>query len=386
MGSKSELAGCRLILVGSLPPPATGPSVSFEMLHRSLQERGAICAVINLAKKSYSRDLGTNLIRSVRILKALTQYFWKLTCGYRNVYINIAQSLQGFCRDSMLIWLGKAFGARIVVHLRGGNYDNFYHEQTKFVRFLIKITLRQVNRILVLGEGLRAMYAFDSHLTDRIYVVYNGLSIEAEGMAKTIEHLGGNTIHVLYLSNLIETKGYFHVLESIKILRDTYNIKVACTFAGQFITSRDDETVRSAENAKIRFCEYLDKYDLRGQVRFMGAVSGYTKWQLLRDSHFFVLPTHYVNEGQPVSIIEAMAYGCVVITTNYRAIPDLVIDGRTGIFVDYGEPKQIASAIANLCASPLRYKQMSESANMRYRMHFTMSAYLDAIIPHLTEA
>lgn len=386
MEPKSELVGHRIILVGSLPPPLTGPSVSFQMLHHNLQKRGAICVVINLAKRDYSRKLSSNLGRSARLLKALTQYLWQLMVGYRSVYINIAQSLPGFCRDSLLIWLGKAFGARIVVHLRGGNYDNFYYGQRRFVRFLIKFTLRQVDRILVLGEGLRVMYAFDPILSSRIHVVHNGLSIEANGKSKTIENLGAKPIRVLYLSNLIETKGYFHVLEAVRILRDDYNIKVACTFAGKFITSRDDMTIKSVEGAKGKFCEYLNHHDLHNQVNYIGVVSGEAKWELLSDSHFFILPTQYVNEGQPVSIIEAMAYGCVVITTNYRAIPDLVIEGKTGIFVRYGEPKQIALAIADLRANPLRYRQMSESAIMRYQNHFTMSAYLDALIPHLVEA
>lgn len=381
--SKQELLGHHLILVGTLPPPPTGPSVAFEMLCRDLKKHGASCAIINLAKTNYSENLRTKILRSIDIIKVSFQYFWYLICGYRRVYINIAQSFHGFCRDALLIWLGRTFGARIVVHLRGGNYDNFYRDQVRFVRFLIRITLRRVERIIILGEGLRGMYLFDPSLVNRIHVVHNGLSIKAEGKAKVIDTRAHNMTRIVYLSNLIESKGYFDVLESVRILRDAYKLPISCIFAGLFLPSRDDVVAKDTQHAQKRFFDYINKYNLNHFATYVGEVYGSSKWELLRNSHFFVLPTRYINEGQPMSIIEAMAFGCVVISTNYRAIPDLVVNGTTGVFVDYGEPEQIASAIADLCANPERYNQMSKSAVKRYQRYFTMPAYLETITPHI---
>jgi len=110
-------------------------------------------------------------------------------------------------------------------------------------------------------------------------------------------------------------------------------------------------------------------------VRYLGSVAGMAKSDELRQAHFFVLPTSYDNEGQPVSIIEAMAYGNVVISTDYRAIPDLVVDGVTGLLVPYGHPAAIAQAIADLVADPRQYQDMSQGAIERYQQRFTWEAY-----------
>lgn len=384
MGMKSSLGGHKFLMVGPLPPPATGQSVSFEMLCGALELRGASCKVVNLRKRCMSSRLYQNVNRCADIAKSLIHYVLALVSGYRNVYITVSQSLPGFCRDFVLIWLARLFKARVVVHLKGGNYDGFYSAQSRSVQCIIRRTLRCTDRILVLGEGLRNMYLFDPVLLDRVYVVPNGLPTAVSGTSKTIQ--GGNQrIHVLYLSNLIESKGYFQVLEAIKILRDFHKINVLCTFAGLFLESKDDVNPMSAVAREKEFQDYVKANHLEDQVKYMGAVAGNVKCELLENAHFFILPTKYMYEGQPVSIIEAMAYGCVVITTKFRAIPDLVIDRETGMFVNYGDPKQIAAVIADISTNLETYAEMSRSATKRYLNCFTMEKHLETIIPHLVQ-
>jgi glycosyltransferase involved in cell wall biosynthesis len=46
------------------------------------------------------------------------------------------------------------------------------------------------------------------------------------------------------------------------------------------------------------------------------------------------LPTYYSTEAQPLSILEALSYGKIVITTNHRGIPDMVINEYNGLIVE----------------------------------------------------
>ena len=112
-------------------------------------------------------------------------------------------------------------------------------------------------------------------------------------------------------------------------------------------------------------------------------MTGAEKWRLFQTSDFFLLPTNYAHEGQPVSIIEAMAHGCVTIATNYRAIPDLVVDGATGRLVEWGRPEQIAAAVADIAADPARYAAMSRAAVERYETLFKLERHLETLIPLL---
>lgn len=268
------------------------------------------------------------------------------------------------------------------MHLKGGNYDGFHDAQPRWMRGLIHATLRRTTRILVLGERLRAMYDFDPALAPRIAVVPNGLPEARTGRTKAPPR-GEAPLEILYLSNLIETKGYLDLLEALALLRDEYAIRFRARFAGSFLTAADDRSGRTAPEAEQHFEDRLRALSLEDTVRWLGPVSGEAKWALLDRSHVLVLPTHYVNEGQPVSIIEAMASGCAVISTDYRAIPDLVEDGRTGLLVPYGEPPEIARALASLAGDPDRLAAMGAAALERYRERFTMERHLAAIVPQL---
>jgi glycosyltransferase involved in cell wall biosynthesis len=276
------------------------------------------------------------------------------------------------------------FRARIVLHFHGGNYDGFYHSQGRVLRFFIIKTLLQADCILVLGEGLRRMYDFEPRLASRIDVVSNGLPIDLQPTRKVLPEPGaGRPLELLYLSNMIQTKGYWDVLQAVRELKDVRGLTVRCRFAGRFLASSDDAVKLDPAEAEQRFLNAVADMGLGGQVDYIGPVAGDTKWALLRNAHFFLLPTRYVNEGQPVCIIEAMAHGCVTITTAFRAIPELIADGESGVIVDYGAPEQIADAITSLAGDPKRYAAMSSAATECYARSFTMKAHLNRVVPHI---
>lgn len=68
-------------------------------------------------------------------------------------------------------------------------------------------------------------------------------------------------------------------------------------------------------------------------MTYHGIVGGDKKRELLRMCDIFCLLTSYPNEGQPISILEAMGNGMVIVTADHAGIPDLVTDGVNGIVV-----------------------------------------------------
>ena len=230
------------------------------------------------------------------------------------------------------------------------------------------------------------MFDFDPVLEERVAVVSNGIPSPPSGPSLGRRLRQEQPLRLLFLSNLIQSKGYFDVLEAVTILRKTTAMRLEVVFAGHFLSSPDDPVPMSPQQAETRFHEYAVMNGIESVVRYMGPVSGEVKRVLLQTSDFFLLPTRYFTEGQPVSIIEAMAYGCIVFSTDYRAIPDMVIDGVTGIMVEPGRPNQIAAAIRQTVAHPDCYETMSQAAVDRYRQLFTKQRHLDTIIPLLKRA
>lgn len=379
---RSSKVESSLVLVGPLPPPYGGPSVHFQMLVEEIDRQGLPHSVVTLTSKRFPSNV-FSWGRAWEYVGILLDYVRKAAFGNKTVYVLIAQSRLGFFRDMPMIWFACLNGHRIVCHLRGGNYGNFYASQPRWLRWLIRRTLRKADAIVVLSERLKTMFDFDSALGPRIAVVPNGLpgTVPSRVEPKTLPIDSSEPISLLYLSNLVESKGYLDLLEVVHILVSQFGLDVRCHFCGAFMANpSDDVRVKSIESARRLFEDYVREQGLQEHVVYRGTVSGTAKDAELARAHFFVLPTHYDNEGQPVSIIEAMAYGNVVISTDYRAIPDMVEDGVTGRLVPYGQPKAIAQAIAELVADPGRYRDMSQAAIERHQQRFTRETYLARIM------
>lgn len=375
------------ILVGLIPPPYSGLSVAFQMLIDGFEEQGLSYQVVDISPRAKDRIWGKwSWGRFWEYLRILLKYFYTVSGSKKNIYITIAQSRVGFLRDLLMIWFARFGRHRIVVHLHGGNYDGFYATQPCWLKWLIRATLRQTDAVLVLGERLRKMYDFEPALKNRIHVVPNGLPFKLDNLSQSAKEIKeGEPIRLLYLSNLIESKGYLDVLEAIQILVKEHGLKVECRFCGSFSQNvADDVRVRSAEHGKQLFMDFVSEHNLDNCIEYVGFVSGKTKQEELKRAHLFVLPTNYKNEGQPISIIEAMAYGCVLVSTRYRAIPDMLIDGKNGYFVEYGKPEQIAQALINASQNPDKFHQMSNYSIAHFKKHFTRKAHLDRIIPLIT--
>ena len=165
-------------------------------------------------------------------------------------------------------------------------------------------------------------------------------------------------INILFLSNFIKSKGYIELLRAASLLKEHKEIKFH--FAGHFFEEED----------RKEFLNTIENLDINN-VKFHGIVKGKQKKKLLESCDIFALPTYYHIEGQPISIIEAMANGLSIITTNHAGIPDIVSDDN-GIFVRKKNSLDIAEAIKLLVSDR---KKMSEMA-VENRNH-VMNNYLE---------
>ena len=374
------------LLVGDLPPPEHGSALSFQMLCRELAARGCNCKIVNVMRRKASPPSRLSLARSFELFIAISKFIAALSGSkYRRVYIIISQSWAGFIRDMLMIWIARLFHCVVIVQLRGGNYDGFYRSQSALRQRCIRWTLGRVHHIIALSEQMRDMYSFDPQLRDRVIAVSNSPPNVLRGTPRNWEGRANRPVRLLFLSNLMQSKGYCDVLEAAAILRHA-PLPFELLFAGRFLQSIDDETTMPPALAEAIFRQRIEAKGLEDVVRYLGPVAGKRKWRQLQTSDFFLLPTNYRHEGQPVSIIEAMAHGCVVIATKFRSIPEMVLDGETGVLVDYGQPEQIAEAVLRIANDPQRYAAMSKAAVAHYERHFTIERHMNKMISVLEAA
>jgi len=98
-------------------------------------------------------------------------------------------------------------------------------------------------------------------------------------------------------------------------------------------------------------CELRRNLELECQQLGISESVSFLGWQrdlgrIYADLDVVVLSS--LNEGTPISLIEAMAAGKAVVATNVGGVPDVVEDGKTGLLVPPKDPKAQADAILKL--------------------------------------
>ena len=84
----------------------------------------------------------------------------------------------------------------------------------------------------------------------------------------------------------------------------------------------------------------------------------------------FVMPS--IWEGFGLVLLEAMAAGRPIVASRVATIPEVVVDGETGLLVPAGDPLALASALADLAEQPARAARMGEAGRERLRRQFSV--------------
>lgn len=380
-----------LIMVGATTQNNTlvnGQSMMFQLIVDKLEEKGISTKVVDFGKSidpdfHKKRVSGKfNFTKLIDNFLLIFQFIWVMmtTSKLTLVYINTAQSKVGFLRDYIFIRVAYLFGKKVIAHQFGANYSKFYSSQSQKVQEMIKNTFRKVECIIVEGDFTKQQFSFLPNYHNKVISIPNGLPEKIDMAAMIPKQIKKEEpVKLFYLSNLIEGKGYWDVLEAINILVNEYSQNVTAVFAGRILEDGEDEMFKSAREAKKSFFNFIKTNRLEGKVTYTEGLYGYEKARQFSENHFFLLPSYYINEGQPVSVLEALAYGCVPIVTNYRLIPAMV-NADNGFFVEPKSPVQIADAVRNMINDPDEYHKKSREAISFYKKNFTADKYVEKLV------
>jgi glycosyltransferase involved in cell wall biosynthesis len=356
----------RLIVIGPLPPPQHGVAVSTALVlaNASLREHFAVTHV-DTSDHRLGRNFGRWDLPNVLLgLRSTARLARALTGPRGTVYLPISQNPAAFLRDSLFIWLATLRDWRVAIHLRGSEMVPFYRAQRRTYQWWMRRTLVRVQSAAVVGESLRG--AFGGLVTeDRIAVVANGTPPIDLAASEP------RSAQVLFLSNLRRRKG---VIESVA---------AACAVATRVPHARfvfaggwEDDVLEREMRSKAK--------PFSGRIEFCEPVSGRDKERLLTSSSVFLFPPRE-PEGHPRVVLEALAAGLPVVTTDRGAIGETVEDGISGYVLAEPDPAVLAERVERLLESDELRNAMSHAALTRYREHFTQAAADRRLTEWLTE-
>lgn len=273
------------------------------------------------------------------------------------LFLQASSSIKGVLRDIIISSFFKK--ERAILHVLGGHYGVLFLNSNFIIKKAIVFLLTKFKNIIVETDFVKEFFKEVPHIYNKIVVIPNCVHIDYSIPIVKTEGI----IKLLYLSNMIESKGYWDVLYASMHLKITHNINHEITFIGSFLGDKKNE----------RKFKYFIKNT--NWITYKTSSIGIDKQNYFTNSHFFLLPSYYINEGMPLSLIEAMGYGCIPICTNYRGISNIVKDNYNGIIVEKCNYKSISNKISQTIKNQNKIKILQKNAINSYKTKFTLKKF-----------
>jgi glycosyltransferase involved in cell wall biosynthesis len=180
-------------------------------------------------------------------------------------------------------------------------------------------------------------------------VLIRGAGVDTEVFSPGAESDGSPV--VVLVARMLWDKGVGDFVEAARRVK-------ADGVAARFLVvgSPDDQNPSAINEAQ------LQAWHSEGAVEWLGQRDDVAT--ILRDAHIFCLPTYYA-EGLPKSVLEAMAVGLPVVTTDAPGCREAVHDGENGLLVQPRDPSALAAALRRLIADPALRRRMGTESRRR---------------------
>lgn len=309
----------RILIIGNYQPSVGGISGQIEVLYQCLQKEGIACAIFS-TKGS--------------LLKRLLLFFKLLrTARFYDVLHIHGCSEWGFLPIVYGVIVGKLWHKRIVVTYHGGGADEYFSKQSKFV----KRWLNRADTVIVLNGYLEKVF---KHYEIPCVVIPN--IVEFSEVPQRVAHEGVRFISVRHLRPLYNIPC---ILQAYRNVREQYE-NCSLTILGQ-----------GPEREEL---EQLVKEQHIPDVTFVGQVPNTEMMRYLSESDIMLSAPHIDN--MPVSVLEAMNAGVLVISSRVGGVPYIIEEDKTGLFFTDDKVEELAEKMIWTIEHPKEREQMTQKA------------------------
>jgi len=356
----------KILVLAQTPPPLHGQSQMVETLVSGLPACGIEVRHVQMRLSRSHADIGR--WRPGKILPAVFAALAARRAARREncdaIYYVPAPAKRGaLYRDVVVMGLCRDRRRKLVLHWHAPGLGAWLlGRATSFERALALRALGGADLSIVLAPELEP----DARVLAprRTVVVPNGIPDPGPAPRRA----GGAPTELLFLGLGSWEKGLHDTVEAVSILNARRPGSFRLTFAGSF--RGDGERKHFMRRAM----------DLGDAIRHSGFADERRKRELFSGADVFCLPTIYPNEGQPLALIEALAYDLRIVTTRWRAIPGMLPPGNVW-YVEPGRPAEMAAAIEAAAAAP----RPDGAMRRHFLEHFTRERHLDRLAAALLQ-
>jgi glycosyltransferase involved in cell wall biosynthesis len=353
-----------ILFAGPLPPPVHGQAIAFEKALKGIE-----CKRIFVNENFESARVFSKIFRTLTLVVRIIWLFF--SHNVNTVYFTCSRSKSGCLKDIILISVGRAFNRkiRIIAHLHGSDFSAFYSSLRGVLKEVVAWCYRHVETGIVLLPEMKKEF---SQFFPRMKVVcvpnfYDSIFDDFDNLIQSSLVSRTSKTGILYFSNIIKTKGILELLEAF--LEIAKKNDVFLTVAGNFIS---DEQLSSDKIREV-FFEIVKKSE---KIRYVGGnFRTEDKIRLFAESDIFVLPSYYKSEAFPISIIEAMRTGNVIVASHHKYLPQ-VVQPANGFLARPQSVNDLERVLQGILNNPIEMRKIQAHNIEEAKMRYSESRYL----------
>lgn len=325
----NSLAELKVLLVGPIPPPAGGMANQTRQLGVLLRQSGAVVSLVAVNRPYSPKFVGR--IPLIRAFFRLIPYFFDLYRQIRHADVVHLMANSGWSWHlfaAPAVWTAHWLDKPILVNYRGGHAEPFFAKSWK----VVNASLKRASHIIVPSPYLQDVFAEYQKVAEVVPNVLDETLFFPNESTQRPNTDTDSPIRLLVTRNL---EPIYDIPSAIHCLASVMQVYPHTRL---FIAGSGPE-YQSLVNL-------TEKLGIANNVDFLGRLDSKRIAELYRESDFLLNPSTVDNS--PNSVIEALACGVPVITTNVGGIPRLVQNEHDAFMVEPRQPELLASGVLTL--------------------------------------
>lgn len=366
------------------PLTYSGQSAASELIVEELSKRGWNCSIIpvyplergvNHRFRSYGSFIAKQVITTFQFLRLL---------GEKKpiLHLNLGQGLGSFIRVGLPYFPIRLLkpAMRVVISLHGSVFMEW--EKSQLATRIFLYFLRGAELITVLGNNQKSYLTQLGITGEKIMVLQNTSELDVCSKEKIIDkHKSPEIIRILHLSLLIESKGFPLFLEALEQLSlDVLSKRIDAVICGPMAFTSYCSELDTATKKERWIVDKVNLINASGNgmvsLRWVRGAAGEEKNSLFKNSHIFCFPSHFPVEAQPLVLLEAMASGCALITSDVGEIPSTLSDVDAVVLTNIS-PAALATEMKKLIIDDARRMEMALSGRKATLEQYSIQNYGD---------
>lgn len=338
---------CKVLLNIELPPPMHGMTYINKIIYNNLKDDSSY-SFYNTNFTSDVSEVGGFAFKKVFRNFSVVYGAWRAFFHHKpeRVYTIASASLFGIVRDMLVNLPALMLNKHMILHLHGFTYYIVY-QKSKIYKVLFDFFSKNATLVVLCEKQKEKSLEV---LGKNSIVLHNCLHVNNKYKKKTLN----TKVKICYISNISKDKGTFELIKAVKKMED-----VELVVAGNFLSDKE---------------EFFRLIDGDESINYAGFADDSLKDEILSSSDIFCLPSK-LEEGSPISIIEAMSYGLPVVASDKGCIKDMIVECGEVLANNFTDDDIILS-VENVIND---YDRYSTNALKQYNDNYRQEVFIEKL-------